>query len=825
MKKTIQVEGMSCTNCAKAIEKEFAKLSDITVKVNVSANKVIANYNEKKYKLTDIANIIKVAGYTPILDTTTDDKKTLKKMKVNIVFAIVLSLPLLWAMFGHIKYTDFIYVPPLFMNGIFQLITSGIVQFVFGRRFYIGAYKNIKSRVLGMDILVVLGTTSAFGYSLFLLYKHLFIQKMHHPEYYFEISAVIITMVLIGNYIEHMVKLKTTDALVDLINLGAKEARVIKDNTQILIPIDEVEVGNEIVVLANEKIPVDGVVIEGSTSIDESMMTGESIPVKKTTGSKVIGSTINQTQTITIKAEAVGSETILSQIIQTVEEASSEKPPIQRTADRIASFFVPTVVLIAISSLLIQYFLLGVEFNTSFERMIAILVISCPCALGLATPTSILVGNGLAAKHQILYKGGEFFELANKIQTICFDKTGTLTKGKPEVTDYIGDTDIIQLAYHIEKQSVHPISTAFTKYVEQEHLLEIEKLKEGQSSLIIENYNQIKGKGITATINNNVVYIGSIKILEDLNIETNEYIQKYEQLVSEAKTTNFIIVNNEIKAVYGVRDEVKPTSKLVIDNMHKRGLKAVMITGDNKVVAQAIASELGIDEVYAEVLPTQKADIVKQLQAKGQVVAFLGDGINDAPALKTADVGVAMGAGADIAIDSSDVTLMNSDLSLILSAIDLSKATLRNIYQNFFWAFSYNLIAIPLAAMGYLSMVVAGAAMAFSSIMVVLNALRLKRFKFTDFSGNNIQSNNDVTTATPSDCCSSESKNLRQKRQFTIPTILCGSCKAKITGALTGAGQSDFEIDVATKTLTINISDCEVEKMKKAIKAAGHKVL
>jgi Cu+-exporting ATPase len=455
-----------------------------------------------------------------------------------------------------------------------------------------------------MDILVVMGTTSAYLYSVYLLGVQLFGDSVMHPMYYFEISALIISMVLVGNYIEHIAKERTTDALVELINLGAKEARVLKDGIEKMVDIDEVFLGDHIIVLANEKIPVDGKVIEGTSFVDESMITGESIPIKKIVNSSVIGATFNTREKLIVEATKIGSDTMLSQIISTVEEASAEKPPIQRTADKIASFFVPIVVSIAIINFLVHYFLLGDLFTYSFTTTVAILVISCPCALGLATPTSILVGNGKAAQNHILYKGGEFFELANKIEAIAFDKTGTLTIGKPIVTNFVGNIDVLDMVYSIERESTHPISQAVKEYGE-----------ENKSKILkVSNFETLEGKGIKANVGKDLVYIGSVKILHDLKLDYKEFEDEYNKLLNEAKTTNFVVVNNKIEALYAVRDEIKDTSLKVITEMKKRNLEPYMITGDNSIVANAIAKELGITKVYSEVLPHEKAKIISDIQ-------------------------------------------------------------------------------------------------------------------------------------------------------------------------------------------------------------------
>ncbi len=796
-KKTMRVDGMTCAMCAKTIENTFADQEGVTAKVNVGAGKVIFDYNEDQYSFVDLANMVEAVGYEPVLEESLDDNKNYrKKLRIEIYIAVIFSIPLLWAMFSHIPGFDFVYVPAILTNGIFQLVVSGVVQFYIGKRFYIAAYKSIKKRVLGMDILVVMGTTSAYLYSMYLLYEQLFVNPQMHPTYYFEISALIITMVLIGNYIEHIAKERTTDALVELVNLGAKEARVIRDGKEQMVDIDEVYLGDKVVVLANEKIPVDGKIIKGSTYIDESMITGESIPVLKDENSDVIGATINLREKITLEATKVGANTMLAQIIQTVEDAASEKPPIQRTADKIAAYFVPMVVSIAIINFIVQFGLLGYAFETSFTRTVAILVISCPCALGLATPTSILVGNGKAAQNHILYKGGEFFELANKIEAIAFDKTGTLTNGEPIVTDYLGDESVQEMVYAIEKESTHPISQAFKEFYEKNH-------SEG-TDLEISQFDTIKGKGIKATVNKKRIHIGSTKMVTDLSLD-NPFEKESLELLNQAKTVNFIIVDNEVVALYGVRDEIKDTSKDVINEMKKRGLTPYMITGDNQHVANAIAKELGIEHVYSEVLPHEKADIVKDIKATGKITAFVGDGINDAPALKLADVGIAMGHGTDVAIDSSDVTLMSYDLGLVIKAIDMSKATLKNIYQNFGWAFSYNIVAIPLAAAGYLSMALAAAAMAFSSIAVVLNAIRLKGYKLPEFKKD-----------------TKEEGGMNMK--LRVSNMTCNHCKMTITNALQAQGINDVNIDLKEKTVELDPVDRTLEDIKKIIEDKGYDV-
>ncbi|MFP4078224.1 MAG: heavy metal translocating P-type ATPase [Candidatus Izemoplasmataceae bacterium] len=804
IKKALRVDGMSCAMCAKTIENTFEDHPHVEVSVNVGAGKVLATYDESKTTLKEIAEQISKAGYTPVLEETPEDSaRTKQAMKREVWISVGFSIPLLWAMFGHIAWFDFLYVPGFLMNGFVQLGLSGVVQLYIGKRFYVSAFKSLRKKVLGMDILVVLGTTSAFLYSLYLLYVHTFVEAFAHPEYYFEISALIITMVLIGNYFEHVAKERTTDALVELVNLGAKEARKLIDGKEEMVPIESVVPGDHLVVLANEKIPVDGKVVKGESYIDEAMITGESIPVFKARHDKVIGATINTEERIVIEAEKVGSDTMLSQIISTVEEASSEKLPIQRTADRIASYFVPIVVSIAILNFILHFFILDFQFSASFTRSVAILVISCPCALGLATPTSILVGNGKAAQNHILYKGGEFFELANKIQAIAFDKTGTLTNGEPVVTDFEGDDALLSKIYSIEKESTHPISRALKAYGE----------KHGATAYDVSKFRTIKGKGIEATVEGKRLLIGSKKLMDSESVNVASYSNQYEAWLEQAKTVNFVAVDGKLEGMYAVRDELKPTSRAVIRAMHERGLTVVMMSGDHEKVARAIASELGIDEVYAEVLPKDKADLIAKLRDKHGVVAMVGDGINDAPALKLADIGIAMGSGTDVAIDSSDVTLMSHDLGLVIKAIEMSKATLRNIHQNFFWAFSYNLVAIPLAATGRLSMVLAAVAMGFSSITVVLNALRLKRTKLPDFRADDLANESSIQ---------SENEGGVESMQVKVKDMHCSHCKATIEKALKDAGFKGVKIDLQNGL--VNVKSDDYEAVKNVIESSGYTV-
>ncbi len=713
IRKTIKVSNITCAQCAKSIESYFDDLEQIDAHVLVTSKKVVFNYDEEKYDESKIADHLRVIGYYPILNNE-EQLKAKKKDLIDLVIAGILTFPLLWTMFVHLGID--LYVPEILMNGYVQWAIATLILFYVGRRFFHAAYHQIKGKNLGMDTLVVLGTSAAYIFSIYQTLNH-DTSMAHMPELYFETTAVIIFMVMIGNYFENRVKEKTSDALQALISLGAKEARILKDGKESFIPIDQVKKGDRIVVLANEKVPVDGIILSGKSYIDEAMITGEPMPKFKDTGDLVIGSTMNIVETLTIQVTAVGSDTVLSHIIKTVEDTALIKPKAQRIADKIASLFVPVVVVISILIFLAWLLIIdgGHEASHAFAPAIAVLVISCPCALGLATPTSISVGSGIAFKEGILYKGGEFFEIANKISAIAFDKTGTLTKGEPELSDFIGDKETLAISAALEKHSNHPIAQAILDAYDGDFAE-------------ITDFKVLLGQGIYGKINGVEAYVGSYQLVKELNLNIDTFDgRKY---LEEGKTVFYTIYDSKVVNMIAITDPIKETAKDVISALKARNIEPYMITGDQELTAKYIAKNLGIDHVFYEVLPHEKAEKVHEIQKNNHVVAFVGDGINDAPALKMADVGFAIGSGSDIAIDTSDVTLMSQDLGLVIKAIDLSLATLKNIYLNFFWAFAYNVVMIPLAAIGLLNPSLAGIGMGFSSIMVVLNALSLKLFKF-----------------------------------------------------------------------------------------------
>lgn len=713
------IYGMTCAACSSRIEKVLSKMDGVVkAVVNLPNETATVTYYRNVVTERDVIEKIKAIGYDAKVrnekaSTDTHKENEMKKMQWKLIISAILSAPLLLTMLDHLFG---IAVPNIFMNPWFQFALATPIQFIIGWQFYVSAYKNLKTKSANMDVLVALGTSAAYFYS---LYEAILTigNPSYVPHLYFETSAILITLILLGKYLEKNAKGKTTEAIEKLLQLQAKEARVIRDGKEMMIPIEEVVVSDRMIIKPGEKIPVDGVVVKGTTSVDESMLTGESIPVEKQVGAKVIGATMNLNGTIEMEAEKVGEDTALASIVQAVEDAQGDKAPIQRMADVISSYFVPIVVGIAIVTFIIWItFITPGELESSLTAAIAVLVIACPCALGLATPTSIMVGTGKGAQTGILFKGGEHLEKTHELTTIVFDKTGTITKGKPEVTDFIGDDRLLQLVASAEKSSEHPLAEAIVRYAEEKQIEFIDA----------EQFEAIPGHGIRATFPQGEVLIGTRKLMRDHGVDTAEQEETMYQLEHEGKTAMFIAVDKKFAGIVAVADTVKETAKTAMEQLKKMGMELVMLTGDNERTARAIANEVGIDRVIAEVLPEQKAEKIKQLQAEGKKVAMVGDGINDAPALATADIGIAIGTGTEVAIEAADVTILAGELLLVPKAIRLSGATIRNIKQNLFWAFAYNTIGIPIAAIGLLAPWIAGAAMAFSSVSVVLNALRLK---------------------------------------------------------------------------------------------------
>ncbi|TXT16585.1 MAG: Cu2+-exporting ATPase [Erysipelotrichaceae bacterium] len=721
---TIPIEGMTCASCAQKIEKTVSKLNGVnSASVNLATEKATINYDPTVIRLSQIKSEIIKIGYKPLesmgVDKVDEDKirkqKAIKVLWIKFIVSSVFSIPLFYlAMAPMIKWLS---LPvPEFLDPMKYPLVFAYAQIVLvipvliaGNRFFVVGFKAIWHR----SPLISIGTFLA-------------VENM-----YFETAGVIISLILLGKYLESVSKGKTSEAIKKLMGLAPKTALVIHNGEEVVIPVEEVEVGDVIIVKPGEKIPVDGQITVGYTAIDESMLTGESMPVEKKVDDSVYAASINTNGLIHFRATKVGADTALAQIIKLVEDAQGSKAPIAQMADIVSGYFVPIVFVIA--TLIAAIWLIsGQTVTFSLSIFIAILVIACPCALGLATPTAIMVGTGKGAENGILIKGGEALETAHKINTIVFDKTGTLTEGKPAVTDivpvkgYLSETLILQIAASAEKGSEHPLGQAIVKEAQKEKL-------EFQN---IDDFEAIPGHGIKVTTNGLTVLLGNKKLINQFNIELDDYEKIADELADQGKTPMFITVDGRFAGIIAVADVVKPSSAKAIQKLNKMGIQTIMITGDNKKTAAAIAKQVGIDRVLSEVLPQDKASEVKKIQSEGRIVAMVGDGINDAPALAQANIGIAIGSGTDVAIESADIVLMRSDLMDVPTAIQLSKSTIRNIKQNLFWAFAYNVLGIPLAAGALyifggpvLNPVFAAAAMSLSSVSVLTNALRLKSFK------------------------------------------------------------------------------------------------
>lgn len=730
-KAELNLIGMTCAACATRIEKGLKKLEGVSkASVNLALESATVEYNPLQINTSDMIKKVENLGYQASLkDDEKEDVADLKAKELQVqqgkfLFSLILSIPLLWAMVSHFRFTSFIYLPEMFMNPWVQLALATPVQFIVGKQFYVGAYKALRNRSANMDVLVALGTSAAYFYSLYLSLATIG-SNQHMVELYYETSAVLITLIILGKLFEVRAKGRSSEAIKKLIGLQAKTATVLRDGVEKEIPLEEVLVGDIFIVKPGEKIPVDGEIIEGRSALDESMLTGESIPIDKIPGDFVIGATLNKNGVLKVKATKVGRDTALAQIIKVVEEAQGSKAPIQRLADQISGIFVPIVVGIGIVTFFIWFIWVAPgDFAEALEKMIAILVIACPCALGLATPTSIMAGSGRAAEFGILFKGGEHLERTHRVTTILLDKTGTVTNGAPVLTDVFvkegfDENRFLQLVGSAERQSEHPLAQAIVAGIKERNI----------ELFDVEEFEAIPGYGIKAKVNGQTVLAGTRKLMQKHNITITTHLQTMESLEETGKTAMLISINEQYAGMVAVADTIKETSKGAIQRLKNMGLEVVMITGDNERTAKAIASEAGIDRVVAEVLPEGKAEEVKKLQQQGKIVAMVGDGINDAPALAIADIGMAIGTGTDIAMEAADITLIRGDLNSIADAIFMSKKTIRNIKQNLFWAFAYNSLGIPIAAIGLLAPWLAGAAMAFSSVSVVLNALRLQRVK------------------------------------------------------------------------------------------------
>lgn len=733
-KTTLQISGMTCASCAARIERGLSRMDGVTsAAVNLTMETASVEYNQS---LVDVEAVItKVEGLGFQAEVKRDSKPPaelrqaeIRKLRYRLIVSALLSFPLLLAMAGHFSFTDFIPLPEWLMNPWFQLALATPVQFYIGGPFYIGAFKAVRGRSANMDVLVAMGTSAAYFYSLYETVASIR-DGMHRLELYYETSALLITFLLLGKLLEALAKGRSSRAISALIGLQAKTATVIRAGEELIVPAETVVLDDIVVVKPGERIAVDGIVTEGSSSVDESMLTGESIPVHKVAGDPVIGATVNGTGTMRVRATKVGKDTVLAQIIRIVEEAQGSKAPIQRIADVISSVFVPIVIGLALLTFLAWLFLIEPgEFGTALRTGIAVLVIACPCALGLATPTSIMAGSGRAAELGILFKGGEHLERAHRIDAVLLDKTGTVTEGKPVLTGYkvepgfaAGESELLGWVLTAESSSEHPLAAAIVSGLAERGIV--------PAAGVARQFRAVPGYGIETAVDGRTIVIGTRRYLASHEIEAPaSALAHAAQLEAGGQTVVLAAVDGVYAASLAVADTVKPTSRAAVAALKQLGLQVMMITGDNAATAHAIAKQAGIDRVLAEVLPEGKADQVKALQQQGFKVAMVGDGINDAPALATADVGMAMGTGTDVAMEAADITLMRGDLSSIPDAIAISRKTMVNIKQNLFWALAYNAIGIPIAAAGLLAPWVAGAAMALSSVSVVLSSLRLQRF-------------------------------------------------------------------------------------------------
>ena len=735
---SFKIEGMSCSACANRVERITKKIDGVeSANVNFATEKLTVRVDAEKVRYSDIKLAVDKAGFKLIKEDDevkeASKKKDESKLLLNrFIFSLIFTVPLLIISMGHMVGMPL----PSIIDPMKNPLNFALVQLVLtipvmvaGYKFYKIGYKNLFKLSPNMDSLIAIGTSAAVAYGLFAIYKILNGETHYAMHLYFESAVVILTLITLGKYLEAVSKGKTSEAIKKLMGLAPKTATIIKNGKEVSIPIEEVIVGDIILVKPGEKLPVDGEIIEGSTSIDESMLTGESIPVEKNIGSTVIGASINKAGFIKYKATKVGKDTALAQIVKLVEEAQGTKAPIAKMADIIAAYFVPTVMALAIIAA-VGWLIAGESTVFALTIFISVLVIACPCALGLATPTAIMVGTGKGAENGVLIKGGEALETTYKIDTIVFDKTGTITEGKPKVTDIIcngiKEEEVLVLAASAEKGSEHPLGEAIVREAE-DRSLEFKSL---------EHFKAVPGHGIEVTIEGKDILLGNKKLMIENNINIESLHVESDRLATEGKTPMYIAINNKLSGIIAVADTVKENSKAAIEELKKMNVNVAMITGDNKKTAEAIAKSVGIDIVLAEVLPEDKANEVKKLQGQNRKVAMVGDGINDAPALVQADVGIAIGSGTDVAIESADIVLMKSDLKDVVTAIRLSKATIKNIKENLFWAFGYNVLGIPVA-MGVLHIfggpllnpMIAAAAMSFSSVSVLLNALRLKKFK------------------------------------------------------------------------------------------------
>ncbi len=843
MKQKFDISGMTCSACSAHVEKSVNQLAGIlSVNVNLLQNSMMVEYEEQKLTEEDIIKAVEQGGYgakvhgseKAAVSGENIAQAEMDSMKKRLIWSFIFLVPLFYISMGHMMGMPL----PSILLGHENMMSFALTQLFLtlpilylNRKYFSVGFKALWNRSPNMDSLIALGSSAAFIYSVIAIYAmgyymgHGNMEMAHQygMEFYFESSGMILTLITVGKYMETRSKGKTSEAITKLLDLAPKKATVLKDGQEIEISIEEVQKGDIIIVRPGQSIPVDGIIIEGFSAIDESALTGESIPVEKKVGDMVIGATVNKTGYFQFKAEKVGNDTTLSQIIQLVEEASASKAPIAKLADKVSGVFVPVVISIAVVTTAIWLFL-GYSFSFALSIGIAVLVISCPCALGLATPTAIMVGTGKGAENGILIKSAESLEIAHEVDTIILDKTGTVTEGKPKVTnillaDGVFENKLLRNAFAVEQLSEHPLSEAIVNYVKQKNI----------TAPKAENFKAIAGQGVKAEVSGKEIIAGNLKMMKKEGIE-HPLFEKGESFATEGKTPLYFAEDKKLLGVIAVADVVKPTSKEAIAAFRNMGIDVVMLTGDNKRTAEAIGKQMNLSTVVAEVLPQDKEKEVRRIQEQGKKVAMVGDGINDAPALARADVGVAIGAGTDVAIESADIVLMKSDLLDGVAAIQLSRAVIRNIKQNLFWAFFYNVIGIPLAAgifyttLGWkLNPMFAAAAMSCSSVFVVTNALRLKLFQ-PDFKkgktiANKIEKNKVEKTQ-------ENKEELKMKKVLTIEGMMCGHCTGRVEQALNALEGVKAEVSLDDKTATVTATeDVSEEMLVKAVTDAGYTVI
>ncbi len=858
MAQKFSVTGMTCSACSAKVERTVQKLEGVqAVNVNLLANSMTVDYDEQVINDDQIIKAVVDAGYgvsvfvrgaNQSAEKTRDTnplEDELKHMKQRLIVSAVLLVPLMYIAMGHMMNFPL----PGWLHGAENSLIFAFMQFLLAlpiiyvnRKYFQVGFKTLFSGSPNMDSLIAIGSSAAMVYGIFAIFRigyglghgDMEIVHSYSMDLYFEAAATILTLITLGKFLETRSKGKTSEAITKLMDLAPKTATVVRDGAELVIPVEQVVINDVVLVKPGQSVPVDGVIIEGSSAVDQSALTGESIPVEKRVGDKVIAATINKTGYFKLQAEKVGDDTTLAQIIQLVEDASASKAPISKLADKISGIFVPIVIGIAIIATIV-WLLLGHSFEFALSIGIAVLVISCPCALGLATPVAIMVGTGKGASNGILIKSAEALEIAHSINTVVLDKTGTITEGKPKVTDIVtaeGVTEqhLLRIAASIEKPSEHPLADAI-----------IEKATEDGITLAnVQEFDAISGRGIVANVEGEQYIAGNLALMNERQIDVGSYRQISESFADNGKTPLYFADSRKLIGVIAVADVVKPTSRAAIEQFKAMGIDVVMLTGDNQKTAEAIQRQLNIDKVIAEVMPQDKEREVRNIQESGKKVAMVGDGINDAPALARADVGIAIGAGTDVAIESADIVLMKSDLLDAVTAVQLSKATLRNIKQNLFWAFIYNAIGIPLAAGVFygilewkLNPMFAAAAMSLSSVSVVTNALRLKFFtpKHHNVSASNPTTSTTTQTPTVSvgmkeNQTTITEENEQMKKIIKINGMSCGHCKASVEKALNALNGVSAEVNLEKKQAVVKLTaDVEDAKLAEVITEAGFEVV